>query len=99
MWDGSNMNTTLRLHSRHHVGPVDARVFGGFLHSFLRHADCVKIANLAQIVTGKDPKAANSYENPSAVCARSFGGLAVRNGKAYGQLPPLAFVAMTLNLR
>jgi len=28
----------------------DALVVAGFLHSFLRHADCVKIANLAQIV-------------------------------------------------
>jgi len=28
----------------------DALVVAGFLHSFLRHADCVKMANLAQIV-------------------------------------------------
>jgi alpha-N-arabinofuranosidase len=28
----------------------DALVVAGFLHSFLRHADCVKVANLAQIV-------------------------------------------------
>ncbi len=28
----------------------DALVVAGFLHSFVRHADCVKIANLAQIV-------------------------------------------------
>ncbi len=28
----------------------DALVVAGFLHSFVRHADCVKVANLAQIV-------------------------------------------------
>lgn len=28
----------------------DALVVAGFLHSFVRHADCVKIANIAQIV-------------------------------------------------
>jgi alpha-N-arabinofuranosidase len=28
----------------------DALVVAGFLHSFLRHADCVRVANLAQIV-------------------------------------------------
>jgi len=28
----------------------DALVVTGFLHSFIRHADCVKVANLAQIV-------------------------------------------------
>jgi len=33
----------------------DALVVAGFLHSFLRHADCVKIANLAQIVNGIAP--------------------------------------------
>ncbi|NCC36665.1 MAG: alpha-N-arabinofuranosidase, partial [Chloroflexia bacterium] len=32
----------------------------------------------AEIVAGNDPKVANSYENPSAVCAREFDGLAVK---------------------
>jgi len=52
----------------------------------------------AEIVTGKDPKAENSYENPSAVCAMEFGEIAVKNGQAKCRLPPLSFVAMTLNL-
>ena len=52
----------------------------------------------AEIVAGNDPKAANSYENPSAVCAREFSELAVKNGKVKCLLPPLSFVAMTLNL-
>lgn len=51
-----------------------------------------------EIVAGNDPKAVNSYENPSAVCAREFSEFAVRNGKVLGKLPPLAFAAMTLNL-
>ena len=53
----------------------------------------------AEIVAGNDPKAVNSHENPSAVCAREFSEFVVRNGKVIGQLPPLAFVAMTLNLK
>ena len=174
----------------------DALVVAGFLHSFVRHADCVKIANLAQIVnviaplitrgddlliqsifypfemfskrrqgtalraavegptyeskknglvtvadtsaildgrklhvfvtnrgldraadltvdvadaaveriesaeilTGKDPKAANFFGNPSAVRAQDFSGFAIKGGKVVGQLPPLSFVAMTLKL-
>ncbi len=53
----------------------------------------------AEIVAGNDPKAVNSYEDPYAVRAGEFSGFAIRIGKVYGQLPPLAFVAMTLTLR
>ncbi len=59
----------------------------------------VETIESAEIVAGNDTKAVNSYENQSAVCARKFSGLTVRNGKVLGQLPPLAFVAMTLKLR
>ena len=175
----------------------DALVVAGFLHSFIRHADCVKIANLAQIVnviapiltrgdamlaqsifypfamfskrragislkpvlagpeyegktqgrttfvdasaildrsrlqvfltnrsadaaapvcihisdrdvsgvdsaeilTGPDAKAANSYEQPDIVRAQPYGGITIKDGRAWCELPPLSLLAATLSLR
>ena len=175
----------------------DALVVAGFLHSFIRHADCVKIANLAQIVnviapvltrgdemlvqsifhpfemfskrrngialapvvegpeyegktngrvtfadasaildgrrlqvfvtnrspdqsmeltvnladlgiasvesaellTGPDPKAANSYENPEVIRAQTFGGIAIKDGRTRCELPPLSLLAATLSVQ
>lgn len=172
----------------------DALVVAGFLHSFIRHADCVKIANIAQIVnviapiltrgddmlvqsifhpfemfsqrregvalkvqvegpeyesktngrvafadasairdgrrlqvfvtnrspdkvmdfevrpadlnltlvesaeilTGPDAKAANSYEKTNVVRAQAYDGITVKTGRARCELPPLSFLAMTL---
>jgi alpha-N-arabinofuranosidase len=174
----------------------DALVVAGFLHSFLRHADCIKIANLAQIVnviapiltrgddmliqsifypiemfarrrdgvslrtavtgpgyrsdtygevdeidcsaildgqrlhvfatnrnvdeeaavtvdvadrpivracdaellSGPDAKAENSFEDPGVIRSREFDGVAVAGGRACFTLPPLSFAAVTLEL-
>lgn len=174
----------------------DALVVAGFLHSFIRHADCVKIANLAQIVnviapiltrgdemlvqsifhpfemfskrrqgvslkvavegptyegktngrvtfadasaimdgqrlqvfvtnrspdkamefvvnpadlkitkvesaeimTGPNAKAANSYEKPNVVRTQSYDGITVKDGRACCELPPLSLLAATLSV-
>ena len=175
----------------------DALVVAGFLHSFIRHADCVKIANLAQIVnviapiltrgdemlvqsifypfemfskrrngialtpvvegpeyegktngrvtfadasaildgqrlqvfvtnrsldqnmelvvnlagrkivslesaellTGPGPKASNSYENPNVIAPHAYSGVAVKDGRALCELPPLSLLTATLLVR
>jgi len=174
----------------------DALVVAGFLHSFLRHADCVKVANLAQIVNviapvltrgdemliqtifypiemlsqrrsgvalrpvvsgptyrsdtygevseidgsaildgrrlhvfatnrnleepaairvavadcgiarvvdaevlgGADPKTENTFKQPDAVCSAPFDGVTVDQSGAHFTMPPLSFVAVTVEL-
>ncbi len=63
----------------------DALVVAGFLHSFLRHADVVKIANLAQIVnviapvlTQGDRALAQSIYYPFAMFSRRRDGVSLR---------------------
>jgi alpha-N-arabinofuranosidase len=52
----------------------------------------------AEIVTGKDPKAANSYEKPDEIVSQPFDGASVQNGRLACKLPPLSFTAMTASL-
>ncbi|HOL21414.1 MAG TPA: alpha-L-arabinofuranosidase C-terminal domain-containing protein [bacterium] len=49
----------------------------------------------AEIITGNDTKAANSFEKPDVIVSREFKEVKVSDGKAICQLPPLSFVAMT----
>ena len=53
---------------------------------------------IAEIVTGSDPKAANSYEQPEAVKAQAFAEASVSAGSAAVRLPALSFAAMTFGL-
>ncbi|MEO5367719.1 MAG: hypothetical protein H7831_15445 [Magnetococcus sp. WYHC-3] len=53
----------------------------------------------AEILTGPDAKAANSFEDGGEVIRSvAFGAISVANGQVRCRLPPLSFVAMTLNL-
>jgi hypothetical protein len=40
-------STALHLSTAFEIGDVDPRIFAGFLDSFIRHADVVKVANLS----------------------------------------------------
>ncbi|HTL51767.1 MAG TPA: alpha-L-arabinofuranosidase C-terminal domain-containing protein, partial [Planctomycetota bacterium] len=53
----------------------------------------------AEIVTGKDPKAANSYAKPDVITARKFNSIDLKNGQAIVTLPPLSFAAVSFDLR
>ena len=53
----------------------------------------------AEILTGPDAKAANSYEEPEVVVSKPFDSIDVKKDKATCVLPPLSFAAATLNLR
>jgi len=55
------------------------------------------IASLVEgdILTGKNPKAANSFEEPDRVRSHSFHDVTIRNGGAVYELPPLSVVALT----
>jgi alpha-N-arabinofuranosidase len=45
-------------------------------------------------VSGDDPKAANSFENPSAVVARELGETPIQEGRLTIQLPPLSLTVL-----
>ena len=86
---------------------------GGRLHivavnrSLVEHADIeVVVADKAiaafhsgEALTGPDPKAANSYEEPELIVSRPMDEVLVCDGKACLHLPPMAVAAMTLELQ
>jgi alpha-N-arabinofuranosidase len=52
----------------------------------------------AEIVTGTDPKAENTFENKNAVTSHPFDAVVIRDGVAYVTLPPLSVVTATFSL-
>jgi alpha-N-arabinofuranosidase len=52
----------------------------------------------AELLTGPDAKAANSFEQPSLIRAQPFDGVSIADGKATVELPPLSIAAMTFRL-
>lgn len=76
--------------NRHLTSPMEVEVAVG-------DAVVKKVLN-AEIVTGNDPKLANSFEQPNRVQAEAFGDHAIKNGRATLKLPPLSVVACTLEL-
>ena len=61
----------------------------------LADREIIALAN-AEILTGPDAKAANSFENPEVITAQPFAEVLIKNGHAYYELPPLSFAAVTL---
>ena len=53
----------------------------------------------AEILTGPDVKASNSFETPEVIKAKPYKAITIKDGQAHCKLPPLSFVAMTLNLK
>ena len=52
----------------------------------------------AELLTGPNAQAANSFEQPDAVCARPFADVRIADGRASFELPPLSVAALTLRL-
>jgi alpha-N-arabinofuranosidase len=52
----------------------------------------------AELLTGPDAKAANSFDAPEVVRSEPFEAIEVRGGRAHLSLPPLSVVAATLEL-
>jgi alpha-L-arabinofuranosidase len=51
-----------------------------------------------EVLTGPNPKAANSYEQPELIKPQPFTGVKITQGQAIVELPPLAVAAMTFQL-
>ena len=52
----------------------------------------------ADVLTGPDPKAGNTFENGQVVSVEPFEAVQMSGGQANCALPPLSFAALTLNL-
>jgi alpha-N-arabinofuranosidase len=52
----------------------------------------------AELLTGPDAKAANSFDKPDVIRCEPFEEVEIRSGKARVTLPPLSVLAMTLTL-
>lgn len=85
--DGRKLKVFLTNRSVNESGTVVIRMADGAILS----AEC------ADILTGPDPKAVNSFENPDIVTVRPLETLQIKKGQASTQLPPLSFTARTLN--
>jgi alpha-N-arabinofuranosidase len=58
----------------------------------------IRALESAEILTGSDPKAANSFEDPDLVRSAAFDDLKLISGEAEVTLPPLSVVAMTFHV-
>jgi alpha-N-arabinofuranosidase len=52
----------------------------------------------AELLTGADPKAANTFEQPHTIQAQLFNDIRIVSGEARVELPPLSVAAMTVRL-
>jgi alpha-N-arabinofuranosidase len=66
---------------------------------------CIRVADRniaalenAELLTGPDPKAANSFENQEVVFSKEFNEMSFSHGQATVEIPPLSFLAVTLRL-
>jgi alpha-N-arabinofuranosidase len=85
---------------------------GGQLHLFVTNrsmdeamevrlnvADCaIRALVNAELLTGPNAKAANSYEKDDVIRAQPYDEVMIRKGQALFKLPPLSFLATTLSL-
>ena len=88
IWNGQTLHVFATNRSVDETATVQVKVAD--------HA-ITKLEN-ADILTGPDAKAANSYENPNVVQAQPFADVQITDGQATLELPPLSVVALTFSL-
>lgn len=97
-----------------HVDMIDtSAILGeGELHVFLTNRSQTETAPVevsfgggsllacksAEVLSGPSPKALNTFENPNLISSQAFNALALQDGKAQIQLPPLSVVALTFQV-
>jgi len=52
----------------------------------------------AELLTGPDPKAGNTFDNPNVVRAEPWRDVIIKTGRAIFRMPPLSFAACTFRL-
>ncbi len=58
----------------------------------------IALPESAELLTGADAKAANSFAAPDVIQREVFEGIEIRGGRAHASLPPLSLLAATLEL-
>ncbi|MBN1936072.1 MAG: alpha-N-arabinofuranosidase, partial [Anaerolineae bacterium] len=58
----------------------------------------IKALDRAELLTGPEPQAANTFEQPGLIAAHSFDQVKIAEGSAMAVLPPLSVAAMTFKL-
>ena len=89
IWNGRSLH--LLLTNRHQTDTAT-------IHIDLANGDITGLQS-AELLTGPDAKAANSYEQPNIIQAQAFDEVHVANGRATIELPPLSVFATTLQLQ
>jgi alpha-N-arabinofuranosidase len=101
-----------RSYGRVNVIDTSAILGDGVLHTFLvsrssseeseveiDHASGKIIAiESAEILSGADPKANNTYEHPNTICSAPLDAVKVVDGKASIRLPPFSVAAVTFKV-
>ncbi len=88
IWNGRQLHTLLT--NRHQS---DAAT----VHIDLADQNIMALSS-AELVSGTDAKAANSYEQPNVIQFGEFDEVMVKNGRATVQLPPLSIYAATFDV-
>ena len=60
------------------------------------HGTSAKTVTGAWQVTGTDPKAANSFENPNMVVSHALSGIGINDARVSISLPPMSFTTITV---
>lgn len=101
-----------KTNGRVHYIDTSAILGNGCLHVFMTNRSLDEAATVhvaladhaimgldsADLLTGPDPKSANSFEQPDVIRAQPFSDAQVKNGQATVQLPPLSVAALTFRL-
>ena len=96
-------------YGRVNVIDTSAILGDGVLHIFLVNRDIRETAEIeidhgrgklvsvisAEVVSGPNADACNTYENPNAICSQPLPTVKISEGKASVQLPPLSVSALT----
>jgi alpha-L-arabinofuranosidase len=85
IWDGRSLHVLLTNRHQTDTAPVQIHLADGTISGL----------ESAELLTGPDAQAANSYEEPHLIRAQAFAEAGVRNGRAAFELPPLSVFAAT----
>jgi len=88
IWDGDKLHVFLTNRSLTELATVRVRVSDRTIASL----------HSAEVLAGTDAKAANTFEQPDAVCARPFADVRIADGGATLTLPALSVLAATVRL-
>ena len=105
---GDDVNATVLLDARQTVGPIDPRIFSGFLINRRPDADLAVTVEMggagfgevmaADVLTGDDPRLANTWDAPDAVRPRPGEASVLDDGRLRVEVPGPGLVAVRVGM-